>query len=72
MITEIELRLKGVGILSDSLGLVDAERFLSIMQKEPFDYTQWQKNLFSGLSVEELSAKSMDCRNKKESRLATC
>jgi hypothetical protein len=72
VITEIELRLKGVGILSDSLGLVDAERFLSIMQKEPFDYTQWQKNLFSGLSVEELSAKSRDYRNKKESRLATC
>ena len=65
MITEIELRLKGVGILSDSLGLVDAERFLSIMQKEPFDYTQWQKNLFSGLSIAELSAKAMDYQNTK-------
>jgi hypothetical protein len=65
MITEVELRIKGVNVLSDSLGLVDAERFLSIMHKESFDYTQWQKDLFSDLSVDELSTKAMDYHNKK-------
>ena len=60
MITDIELRVKGVSLLSDVLGLVEAERFLSLMQKEPFDYTQWQQTLFSDISIEELSNKAME------------
>ena len=26
---------------------------------EPFDYTEWQRNLFEGMSVRELSKKAM-------------
>ncbi len=25
------------------MGDVDAEKFMSLISKEPFDYTQWQK-----------------------------
>ena len=53
--TETEIRLKGMEILTKHLGLVDAERFISLIQREPFDYTSWRKNLFEGLSVEQLN-----------------
>jgi len=35
------------------------------MQKEPFDYTQWQQTLFSDMSIEELSSEAMEYWKKK-------
>jgi hypothetical protein len=37
------------------LKLVETERFIIRIQKEPFDYTKWQENLFEDMTVEELS-----------------
>lgn len=55
MITDTEIKIKGLKILVDKLGDVDAERFISLIMREPFDYTQWQKNLWSDKSVSEIS-----------------
>jgi len=49
------VRTEGMRILLEGLGKVDAERFISLIIKEPFDYTKWQKDLFSDMSVRELS-----------------
>ena len=38
---------------------VEAERFVTLMNREQFDYTQWQQNLFEGMSVRELSTAAM-------------
>ena len=48
---------KGIQCLMDNLGLVEAERFISLIHAEQFDYTEWRRdNLFNNmLSVEELS-----------------
>jgi hypothetical protein len=35
--------------LSKHLGLVEAERFIMLIQREPFDYTKWQENLFEDI-----------------------
>ena len=43
----------------DSLGSVDAERFISLIQREPFDYTKWQRTLWEGQSVEKISRNAM-------------
>lgn len=59
MYTETELRVKGVDILTSTLGAVDAERFISLIIKEPFDYTKWQKSLWENVSVAELSKRAM-------------
>lgn len=53
------LKLEGINVLIENLGEVDAERFIALMIKEPFDYTKWQKNLFQGKNVKELSDESM-------------
>lgn len=53
------LKLEGMNILIKELGEVDAERFISLIIKEPFDYTKWQENLFKNEEVRELSKKAM-------------
>jgi hypothetical protein len=58
MTTDAVLRKEGMEALLDRLGRVDAERFITSIIREPFDYTEWQRKLFNDLSVEELSAKA--------------
>jgi len=43
-LTDNEIKLQGIEALIDSLGEVQAERFISLILREPFDYTKWQKN----------------------------
>jgi hypothetical protein len=59
MVAEMALRTKGMEVLINSLGKVEAERFISIIIKEPFDYTEWQRDLFNNVSVRELSSLAM-------------
>ncbi len=54
---------KGIECLTKNLGLVEAERFISLIHAEPFDYTEWRRdNLFKDLTVEELSEQAMKHR----------
>jgi len=47
---------KGIRCLTNGLGLVEAEQFVYLLLSEPFNYTEWRKdNLFTGMSVEEIS-----------------
>ena len=57
--TDSVVRLEGMKILLDGLGRVDAERFISLIIKEPFDYTKWQSDLFEDEDVRSLSNKAM-------------
>ena len=45
MITDTEIKIKGIRALIKSLGEVEAERFIALMQREPFDYTEWRQCL---------------------------
>ena len=45
---------RGIKCLIDTLGEVDAERFITQIIREPFDYTKWQRNMFEGMSIEEI------------------
>jgi hypothetical protein len=46
---------KGMRCLNNGLGILDAERFVALLSREPFDYTEWRKdNLFTGMSLDEI------------------
>ena len=45
MITDTEIRLKGIQVLTKYLGDVEAERFVALIQREPFDYTKWRQDM---------------------------
>jgi hypothetical protein len=64
--TDTEIRLKGIQILTDQLGDVETERFVALIQREPFDYTKWREGLDEDLSIEEISKKAMKLRKKTE------
>jgi len=58
--TDTVLKNEGIRVLTQNLGMVEAERFISLIIREPFDYTKWRQGLFDEMSVEELSQKAMD------------
>ena len=58
--TDNELAVKCMNILMDAVGPVDAERFVSIVTNDSFDYTEWQQNLFKDETVESLFEKVRD------------
>ena len=60
MRTDSEIKKSGFDILNRNLGMVEAERFITLIQRERFDYTKWRENLFDGLSGQEISKKAME------------
>ena len=59
IITDDQLRADGFTVLVKALGDVNAERFIMLMNREPFDYTEWRKdNLFVGETVDSLMDKA--------------
>lgn len=50
--------------LIDKLGIVETEIFISNLIKDPFDYTQWQREHFDDMSLEELNKQAITyCKN---------
>jgi len=66
VITDTEIKTRGLEILSQYLGNVEAERFIALIQREPFDYTQWRRQLDQDLSIRELSDRAMASRNLEQ------
>jgi hypothetical protein len=62
--TDTELKVKGFQVLSKSLGDIEAERFISLILREPFDYTQWRQGQWDHLSLEQISRNAMEFRRK--------
>ncbi len=62
MITDTEIKTTGLRALVAALGDVQAERFIALIQREPFDYTRWQHTLWPERTVEEISRAAMKHR----------
>ncbi|GHV11842.1 hypothetical protein AGMMS49938_03270 [Fibrobacterales bacterium] len=48
--------------LTDHLGMVEAERFVTLLLREPLDYTKWRQDLFKGVSLENFLKDAMNHR----------
>jgi hypothetical protein len=71
-LTEQELRQQAVRALSDSLGPVDALRFLAPVSREPFDYQEWRRQYFSQYDRDELLTEARKHHAGKLSCAAAC
>ena len=59
--TETVLMKTGMKVLIEQLGNINAEKFISILLREPFDYTEWRRNnLCVGMTIEEISRDAME------------
>ena len=65
MITDTEIKVKGIQVLAEHLGDIEAERFIALIQREPFDYTKWREGLDEDLSIEEISQRAMQLRKNR-------
>jgi len=60
------IRAEGMNTLIKNLGLIEAERFVMLIQKDTFDYTKWQENLFEDMTIEEIYNNAAELRNKNK------
>ncbi len=68
MITDTEIKTKGIHVLAQYLGDVEAARFIALIQREPFDYTKWHQEMDHDLNIKEISQSAMSLRNKGTSQ----
>ena len=52
--TDSVLLTQGMETLIEKFGIVDAERFVFLLNKEPFDYTKFHGSLLDGMSIDQL------------------
>jgi len=64
MRADMLIREEGMCVLSKGLGLVEAERFIILIIREAFDYTEWQRDFYNNLTVDELCQKADDYWNQ--------
>ncbi len=48
------LCIKGLAVLEDHLGPVQALRFLALISRQPFDYQYWRQQHFGNMSLAEI------------------
>ncbi len=58
--TDTAVRCEGMSLLVKGLGEVDAERFVALISRESFDYTEWRKINLEDDDVRSLSRKAME------------
>lgn len=49
-----EIMSKGMKCLMEQMGIIEAERFISVIIREKFDYTKWQRDYFDAKSPTEV------------------
>ena len=59
MFTDTEIKTTGLRALVAALGDVQAEKFVALIQREPFDYTKWQRALWPEKTLGEVSQAAM-------------
>lgn len=50
-----EIMNKGMKCLTEQMGITEAEQFISIIIREKFDYTKWQRDYFDAKTPEAIS-----------------
>ena len=55
MTSDIEIMNRGINCLLEKLGVIETERFISVINSEKFDYTKWQRQRFDNVDSEEFN-----------------
>ncbi len=53
-----EVRMDGMKALVNALGPVEAERFITLLNREKLDYTEWRKQQWLDETVASLAEKA--------------
>jgi hypothetical protein len=58
MRTDSALQYEAMNVLLDFFGAVEAERFISMIKRDTFDYTEWRRDLWKDMTIEEVFAEA--------------
>jgi hypothetical protein len=64
MRSDSEIKNDGFKLLFNSMDKLEAERFITIIKQDNFDYTKWRQSLFEDMTVEEIHKKAVDFAGK--------
>lgn len=56
----LEILDVGFDYLVEKLGIIDAEKFITIIKNDDFDYTKWRRSFFADKDVKTLNAEAVD------------
>jgi hypothetical protein len=62
MKTDTDIRFEGIRVLMQVLGTVEAERFIALINRERFDYTEWRKSQWQDETVATLAIRARALR----------
>jgi hypothetical protein len=60
MRTDTLIKHDGFQAIFEKLDLVEAERFIALIKRDNFDYTEWRKSLWENMTIEDLSRNAME------------
>lgn len=58
MANAVNILDQGFACLVDNLGVIDAEYFISLIKRDDFDYTIWQREYFDKMATGEFAVKA--------------
>ena len=66
MKTDSVLQYEAMDVLMRTFGPVDAERFISMIKRDTFDYTEWRRGLWNDMTIEEVFEEASEYEKKME------
>ena len=66
MRNETVLKVEAMDLLLKTFGVLETERFISIIKNSNFDYTEWHKDLWKDKSIEEIHKMATEFEKGKE------
>lgn len=64
--TDTILLKAGMQTLIDRFGVVDAERFISLMIREPVDYTEFRRTLYDDMTLDDVCIEAAQAKKKAD------
>ena len=65
MKTDTTLQYEAMNLLLQTFGAIDAERFICIVKRDTFDYTEWRRGLWNGMTIDEVYAEAAAFENNR-------
>jgi len=60
MRTDNILRYEAINVLTKVFGPVDMERFICMVKRDTFDYTEWRRDQWNDMTIDEIFMKATE------------
>jgi hypothetical protein len=68
MRTDTTLECEAMDVLVQAFGIAEAGRFISLVKRDTFDYTEWRRDLWEDKTIDEIYAAAADHYEKNKSK----